>query len=424
MTKYSLILLLLAVLSMPNAQAMAQDDSGKVIQRCVTMRLDTPMPPRIGYGLKRMKQRDIDIGDAPVVVQPVMAGLRGPSLTLLGRDVRLAVTTGQSSPQELWQNSLWNHDQIACAQPSVKTIQQAIARGWYWRGTFDNSVGMTTYEPKIIYRSRAVLSALLVRPYGFTFGGGISAPITTNTTALLDLPDQRQPIRRDMARFSNGGGIERLFASWRHTPLVDTHLAVTAGVLEEMYGGFGAEVLYRPFGSPFWVGMDGWEVWRRDADSTLNMRWTDARSFTAHVRIGYDVPDTRWRISVAGGRYLAGDTGATLAALRVFENGARATASLTWTDRREDEGFFHDSHLDPMLRVVWPLGTSGHKETQTSLRQVGRDGGQMLDRPMPLEDMTEAFSAREIIRQWPALLADKKSRPKAAIRFLKVGNKK
>lgn len=378
------------------------------IGRCVQMRLDNAVAPRFGQSLKRMKLREEQIGDGPVILQPQMAGLIGPTIKMLGRDVRLAVTTQQTSPQELWQKSVWNTDRLEDCIAKKQSWTKSIGRNFYWKGIIDNQIGVTTYQPKIMYRSRAIGEAILVRPYGFTFGAGLSVPLSTNTQSLLMLPDTRVPVRRDMAHYANSMAIERLYASWRTTPITDLHLAVSAGQLEEMYGGVGAEILYRPFGTPFWAGVDAWELRRRDNTKAFNFAWTNEAVFTGHARIGYDIPDTRATIALAVGRYLAGDTGATFSYLQRFENGARIEGALTWTNRREDEGFFRDAHFDPTIRVVWPLGKTGHREARLKMHQVGRDGGQMLDRPLPLEQMTEAFSTREITRQWPQMLEARK----------------
>ena len=395
-----LVILFFIILCCVPALAMAADSG---VARCVNIRLDHHAASRIGFALKQMKTRDIDVTDAPVTIQPRMAGLLGPRVTFLGRDVRLAVITGQSSPQELWRKAQWNKAAVDCPYTST-SWRKSLKRGVYWNATFENTLGFTTYDPKILYRTRYVAQAMFVRPYGFTFGGALSLPVATNTESLLYLPDDRPAVRRDMARFSNGGGVERLYASWRTTPITDLHVSVSAGNLEEMYGGVGAEAVYRPFGSAFWIGADGWQTWRRDPFKAFNFAWTNEQRFTGHARLGYDMPDSRFGVRMAAGRYLAGDTGLTLEALQGFENGARLSGALTWTNRDEAEGFFKNNHFDPMVRLVWPLSKSGRYKTATHFQQVGRDGGQMLNRPQPLEDMTERFSGREIIRHWAGML--------------------
>jgi hypothetical protein len=296
-------------LSMP-VSGHAQD-----IERCVEMRLDGSVAPSVGLTLGRMKERDIDIPDTDVTVQPRMAGLRGPNVTFFGRDVRLAVERGQVSPQELWRTARWNHKNYPCA-PVKQSWKKSLRRGIHWKTVFDNSFGFTTYEPKMLYRSRVLFKTVYVRPHGFSLGLALDAPVATNTEALLQLPDARDAVRRDMARFSNGGGVENLFLSWRATPMTDLHVAFTAGLLEQMYGGAGAEFVYRPFGTPFWFGADAWQTWRRDPSSFLNTQLTSQQQFTGHIRVGYDKPESRFGVALAAGRYLAGDTGVSFEAVQ------------------------------------------------------------------------------------------------------------
>lgn len=389
------IVLVLAVLSMPR-MGFGQDTP---ILRCVEMRLDNAVAPRIGYAMKRMKLRDIDIPDADVTVQPRMAGMLGPNVTFFGRDVRHAVYGRQVSPQEFWRTARWNAKRLACA-PVKQSWPTSLTRGIHWHGSFENSMGFTTYQPKILYSSRFLFKTMFTRPYGFTFGAAVAAPIARNTDALLYLDDSRPPVRRDMARFDTGPYFDNAFASWRTTPITDLHLSLTAGLLESQYGGIGGELVYRPFGYAFWAGADAWQVWRRDPESFMNFDMQGGSRMTGQVRLGYDKPDTRFTAVVSAGKYLAGDTGAQVKAIQGFDNGARLEASVTWTNREEREGFFKNSHYDPMIRLVWPLGESRRYDTSFTLRQMGRDGGQAIMRPMPIEEMTEAFSTREIIRNW------------------------
>lgn len=405
-----LILPLLAALSMAMAlPATAQDSS---IERCANIYLDRNAAQGIGYALRRIKLREVDIPDtAAVTVQPIMAGMKGPSVTLLGRDVRLATTIRQASPQELWQKAEWNKHQIDGCEPPKKSFKKILLRGFYWHGLLDNEAGVTTGDPHILVRSRAIPSIMLVRPHGFVFGASASLPVATNTEALLYQTSNHPAVRRDVARFANGVSLERLYASWHTTPITDVHVGLTGGYLEEMYGGAGAEIVYRPFGSFFWAGADGWKLWRRDPFSELNADWSDEDLFSGHVRVGYDIPNTRASVSLAAGQYLGGDKGVTFGALQKFSNGARLEADVTWTDREEDEGFFRDTRFDPKIRLTWPLGgPASHYAMRMTLHQVGRDAGQMLDRPLPLEEMTEKFSAREYARQWPSMFDDKPSR--------------
>lgn len=385
--------------------AYGTDYTDKPPTRCAQMRLDQDAPGRIGYALKRIKLTDVDIGDDTVVVQPAMAGLRGPRLSLLGRDVRLAVTKRQVSPQELWHRGAWNEApaDAPCMGWPKRTWSKSIAQGWHWKAILDNSAGLSDGEPQALYRSRALAEGILVRPYGFTFGAALAMPLATNTRSLV-VDDTRAPVRSDIGHFSTGIGLERAYASWRFSPVTDFHVGVTGGYLEEMYGGFGAEFVWRPFTSPFWLGADAWKVWRRDPSRAFNARLIDQDHFTGHLRAGYDMPGTRAGVSVAAGRFLGGDNGVSVTYTQDLFETLRIDAGLTWTDRDEDHGFFRNTHLEPTIRATWNPGGNTHYQSRLSFRQIGRDGGQALDRPLPLETLTEAFSAREMARAWPHML--------------------
>ncbi|MBU6235223.1 MAG: YjbH domain-containing protein [Alphaproteobacteria bacterium] len=372
------------------------------VDRCADMRLDEAVAPRIGYALTQLKAEGTAIPDSRVSMQPRLAGLRGPNVTFIGRSVRQAVMRGQASPQELWQGARWNNADIKC---SHATYALPFTQRFMWKTTFENSLGLTTYYPRVLARSRLLVAGLMTQPFGFTVGASAAIPLYTNTETLMHIADPRPPVRRDIDDFDNGISAENLFLSWHATPLTDLHIGITGGLLEGMYGGYGAEFVYRPYGSPFWVGGDGWKVWRRDPDSTAAMKLTDGSRFTGQVRVGYDMPDTRFSTSLAAGRYLGGDKGATLKLSQGFGEASRIEASVTWSGREEVIGFTHNAHFAPIFRIVVPLGTmgGGHHSIDTSIRQVGRDSGQALERPTPIESMTEVFSAREIARHWPDL---------------------
>ncbi|MCB1537953.1 MAG: YjbH domain-containing protein [Rhodospirillales bacterium] len=396
-----MIVPLLGLLSMVCVTPAWSADS----RRCVALRLDEDLAHGVGYGLKKARWQGAEFEDSGMVtIQPRMAGLMGPSVTLLSRDVRLAVGLHQTSPQELWQKARWNMERVGgCAPPPVTSLK-SLGRAFYWRVYADMLTGFSRFEPKILERTRTVAEALFTRPYGFIFGGAVAGTLNDNTSALLLSGDTRPPVRRDIALYSAHPEVERLFASWRRTPVTDLHLAVSAGWLEEMYGGTGAEVVWRPFGSSFWAGADGWAVWRRDPARIGNLPFTGSARFTGQARIGYDMPESRFGATLAAGRFLAGDYGAALTMSQGFDNGARLEARIAWSGYQENQGFFRDTRLDPSVRFVWPLGGSRHRAVEATFRQVGRDGGQTLDRPLPLDRMTEGFSAREVARHWPQML--------------------
>lgn len=390
--------------------------------KCVGLRAHDTVGQSVSKVMHNMQRTDIDLKDEPLRVEPRLANLRGPAVTLVGRDVRLTLDHGQSSPQELWFKAQWDGNSKTQAQncadphgePKFLGFSNLMKYGTYTDISLINDLGGLLYKPFIMYRSRLAISAMVLRPYGLVMGGGMNFPIASNTYLLGYMDDNDRKVRRDMSHFDNTPALSRLYAGWQFTPMNYLHVAVTGGYLEDMYAGVGAEAIYRPFPSLFWVGADVWQVWRRDNRSTMNMKISGENTFTAHLRAGYDFANTRTGLYGAIGRYLGRDLGATIGLKHVFENGARLDGHVTWSRKAENEGIFNFTHIEPMVTLRWPLspwfGPRHTRSVQFSARQMGRDYGQMLERPRPLEDVTQVFSARDIARDWPQMFEKDKKR--------------
>ena len=97
-----------------------------------------------------------------------------------------------------------------------------------------------------------------------------------------------------------------------------------------MFSGYGSEVVYRPFDAPWALGIDVNRVWRRAFDSFAGRQ--DYAVTTGHLSGSYAVPYADLIIRASVGRYLAGDTGATLDLSRRFTNGFTVGVWATKTD--------------------------------------------------------------------------------------------
>lgn len=181
------------------------------------------------------------------------------------------------------------------------------------------------------------------------------------------------------------------------------------GYLEMMFGGVGGELLYRPLGANWAVGMDVNYVVQRDPDSAFDF-FTDEEQFdpitnrpyrvqtgamTGHVT-GYYQPQWDWLpntlFKVSAGQYLTEDIGVTVDFSKQFDSGITAGAFATFTDLSSDEygegsytkGFYISIPFDVM--TVKP---STNRATISWL-PLTRDGGQMLNRKYQLFGVTDA----------------------------------
>ena len=177
--------------------------------------------------------------------------------------------------------------------------------------------------------------------------------------------------------------------------------SVYAGYLEPMFGGIGAEWLYRPWHKSLAFGVDINFVQQRNFDQFFG--FNDAGSQTGYrVATGHATAywDTGWyntHARVSFGRYLAGDIGATLDMSRTFENGVTVGAWLTRTDvsaTRFGEGSFDKGMY---LRIPFDVMTTTRSGDAANLvyNPLTRDGGARLNRNFTLYGATQARSLRD-----------------------------
>lgn len=170
----------------------------------------------------------------------------------------------------------------------------------------------------------------------------------------------------------------------------DWYGQVYGGYLEMMYAGVGGELLYRPFGQSWALGVDSNWVKQRDWNNTLKMAAYDV--VTGHVTGYWQLPFLEGvTAKVAVGRYLAGDVGATFDFSKQFDSGIVMGAYATLTDVSADE--YGEGSFTKGIYVTIPFDLMLIRPT-TSKGTIGwvpltRDGGQMLNRSQSLYDLTE-----------------------------------
>ncbi|SQA98239.1 Bacterial putative lipoprotein (DUF940) [Cedecea neteri] len=167
---------------------------------------------------------------------------------------------------------------------------------------------------------------------------------------------------------------------------------VYAGYLETMYGGAGAELLYRPVDSNWAIGVNGNYVKQRDWRSSQDMmKFTDYSAKTGHIT-GYWTPpfaqDVLVKLSI--GQYLAQDKGGTLEISKHFDSGivVGTYATITNVSKKEygegdfTKGFYINVPLD--IFSAYPT----RSRAQVTWTPLTRDGGQMLGRKFDLYGIT------------------------------------
>lgn len=164
----------------------------------------------------------------------------------------------------------------------------------------------------------------------------------------------------------------------------NVYWGVYGGYFEEMFGGVGAEALYRQPGSRWALGVDVNKVKQRDFAQDFGFR--DYQVQTGHVTGYWMTPIEGVSTSLAVGQYLAGDKGATLTISKTFANGSVMGAFATKTNVPAE--VFGEGSFDKGIFWAIPfdafLTSSSRSYASFAWKPLTRDGGAKLTRPVNL----------------------------------------
>jgi len=368
---------------------------------------------QVGRGARHLANHS-GKGVERLTLTPRVLSLRGPSIHLSRRDMEAALAHNNGSPEETWQDTAFS-DVAAKTDPLFKNgfkgFVDRVARGIHnTRFILDTQTSVMEEEAGALYRTSLIAEDTMQLPFGFALGAGTRINIASNLDNLAPYRGiSAKPVRSDVAAFaSNAVTAERAYLSWLHSINSDFHLALTAGLLEEMFAGQGGEILYRPFGKTFAVGAEGWEVYKRDPASDLAMDFSEDGTFTGHLNFYYEPPLTDLTFHIKAGRFLGGDNGVGGEVRNRFDNGATLSGFLTATNGSDPDAFGGDLGLYGGMRLTLPLGNIPYVPQGTLARvetaPLARDSGQTLQPPLPLYDMTDPFSYRALNRSWGEIL--------------------
>ncbi len=172
----------------------------------------------------------------------------------------------------------------------------------------------------------------------------------------------------------------------------------SAGIFEEMFGGIGGEILYRPFNSNFAIGADLYWAKQRDFDGMLD--FIDYSVVTGHTTLYIQEPNSNVLLRIIGGRYLAKDSGITLDVSRRFKSGLSMGIFASKTDISKAE--FGEGSFDKGFYFNMPLEIffQRHSKAVTGygLRPITRDGAQRLITGYDLWGVTNSASFNTLNR--------------------------
>ena len=104
-----------------------------------------------------------------------------------------------------------------------------------------------------------------------------------NNPSQSTIPKVRSDIQEYLSQGKNN--IQRMQLEYFNSPYKDIFTRFDIGLLEEMFGGFGGEVLYRPFKKNYALGLSLHKVKQRDFDQRFSFR--DYSTVTGHLGFYY-----------------------------------------------------------------------------------------------------------------------------------------
>ncbi|MGJ8682809.1 YjbH domain-containing protein [Paraglaciecola sp.] len=303
--------------------------------------------------------------------------------------------THQTLPVNL--SSTYQRQEIS--QESVEAYAPSNTAGFYtgietfWLQTFGNPEDFYLYQAGVLING------------GYSFNGksNVSGAIKVNLfenfdkfkfttdTANSTLPRVRTNAREYVS--NRDVTLENLYLSWSDRIAPKIYAQVYAGYLESMFGGVGAEILYRPVNSNIAFGFDINYVQQRSYEDTFELY--DYKTLTGHANIYWRpqfIPSTQLTFNI--GKYLAKDKGVTVDFAKRFDSGIIVGAYAAFTDassKAYGEGSFTKGFY---LSIPFDLFSLKPAKGQGRLPwiPIARDGGQALTRPSTLYNTTEERS--------------------------------
>jgi len=183
-------------------------------------------------------------------------------------------------------------------------------------------------------------------------------------------------------------------------PIKSIYTKISAGIFEPMFGGYGGEILYKPFNQNYGIGVELWKVHQRSFRQLLGFQ--KYNTLTGHINLYYKEPKTRVLVHVKGGRYLAEDSGFTLNLSRQFKSGLNMGVFFSLTDISKaefgegsfDKGFFFNLPIQVFFDQ-YSRGQSGF-----GLRPLTRDGAQALVHAQNLWSTTYQSNKDQLVYDW------------------------
>jgi hypothetical protein len=210
-------------------------------------------------------------------------------------------------------------------------------------------------------------------------------------------------VRTDIVSYLKGTttfGIKRVQLNYFKKLSPDIYSKISLGIFEDMFGGIGGEVLYRPYNQSFAIGAEVWSLKQRDYDQLFEFR--DYQTESGHINLYYKEPYSNVILAVKGGKFLAGDSGLNFDFSRRFKSGLRIGGFFSVTDISKEE--FGEGSFDKGFYFTIPIEAFFTTHTRNiaawGLRPLTRDGASYVQHSHHLWGLTEPGQSYGLSRDW------------------------
>ena len=331
-------------------------------------------------------------------------GVAVSKTTVMRGDLERALQ-GNGSTEEIWHNALLEAPSPDDSDNGIENPGRFPHFTWSLQPKMRQQVGGPDNFFFFQFYGRA--SAQVQLSQGLSVNAAVGKDIYNNFDGLeLESDSQLPRVRSDIAQYLREGDfwVDKLHLDYVQQLAPEVYGRASVGIFELMFAGIGGEVLYRPQGKRWAVGLDVNYVQQRDFDGLFGFQNYDV--ITGHVSYYHRLPWYEILTTVRAGRYLAGDWGATLELSKTFNNGVTFGVFATKTNVSGEE--FGEGQFDKGFFVSIPLDLFFIRHTRRKVgltfRPTTRDGGQRLVIPKPLYGFTEAGGERNLSDGWNELL--------------------
>ncbi|MBI1301699.1 MAG: hypothetical protein GC137_08590 [Alphaproteobacteria bacterium] len=377
----------------------------KTVYATVELSPAAPAPQQIGRAARYIANysgHDIE----SIVVTPHHRNMHGHSVEILRTDVEKAMDNYGSSSSEIWKNTTF----AVAGEKDGFTDYLLPKRGINKPNTtafalhVENTFSLSEEDSGVLARNSIIAEAQTTPFLGFIFGGALRL----NTISNLDQETRvfgATPFDETQDFAETPITIENAYIAYTHSFTPELHAKAQAGYLEEQYLGGGAEILYRPHGSRFAVGAEGWLVSPRQANTILNAGTIDGlTTFSGHVNGWYDLPMHDATLYTSAGRFVAGDGGITIGLKKGFQNGATLKGEITLSRDADLDIFGGETNTVHRVAVTVPIGNLPYITEGSTIRTIFAPFDQKIGRqvrpPVNLYTSTERFSFNHMASHW------------------------